>query len=65
MDFFQLKKDSVFVPDFEIECRECGTKPTVIVVGHPIPETNLCGPHFFADRSMVDWALWNERDDES
>lgn len=63
MDPLQLQKDSVFHPDFTNECRECGTLPTVIVVGHPLPQTNLCGPHFFGDRMMIDWDRWNDREE--
>lgn len=62
---FQLKKDSVFHPNFKVECRECGRQPTVIVVDHPVPNTELCGPHFFGDRLMVDWELWNNREEDS
>lgn len=57
---WQLNKNNVFRPDFDNECRECGTTPTVIVEGHSCPHTHLCGPHFFADRSMVDWERWND-----
>lgn len=57
----QLKPTDVFHPDFENECRECGALPTVVVVDHPVPHTHLCGRHFFADRSMVDWELWNDQ----
>lgn len=56
----QLHSASRFRPNFQGECRECGTSPTVIVVDHPVPETDLCGWHFFADRSMIDWQLWND-----
>lgn len=55
----QLHSRSVFHPNFKRECRECGTSPTVIVVDHPVPETDLCGFHFFADRSMINWEDWN------
>ena len=65
MNHLQLQKHSVFRPDFQGECRECGRAPTVIVVDHPVPDTELCGVHFFADRSMVDWELWNLRDDDT
>lgn len=65
MNILQLKKDSQFRPDFDNECRECGRSPTVIVVDHPVPNTDLCGPHFFADRAMVDWELWNLRDEDT
>jgi hypothetical protein len=48
-----------YLPDFEAECRECGTSPTVIVVGHPHrPDTELCGICFFRDRAMIDWSFW-------
>lgn len=65
MNPFQLQKNSVFHPDFEGECRECGTSPTVIVVDHVMPDTELCGPHFFADRAMVDWTLWNTQEEDT
>lgn len=47
-------------PDFEEECRICGTSPTVIVEGHVQPDTYLCGCCFFKDKSMIDWTLWND-----
>lgn len=50
-------------PNFQGECKDCGSIPTVIVVGHPVPETNLCGSHFFSDRLMVDWNEWNNQPD--
>lgn len=65
MNYLQLKKDSVFTPDFEVECRDCGMTPTVTVVGHPVPKTGLCGPHFFKDRAMVDWDLWNDQPEDT
>ena len=49
----------IYQPDFQSECRICGTSPTVVVQGHTVPNTELCGPHFFKDRVMVDWELWN------
>jgi hypothetical protein len=50
----------LYLPNFDIECHECGASPTVVVRGHIVPDTALCGPHFFSDRTMVDWTLWNE-----
>lgn len=47
-------------PDFETECSECGRTPTVVVINHIHPSTELCGYHFFLDRKMVDWQLWND-----
>lgn len=49
-------------PDFDSECRICGTSPCVIVAGHVQPHTYLCGPHFFADPQMIHWDDWNETD---
>lgn len=49
-----------FAPNFSAECYMCGSSPTVVVVDHVTPQTLLCGTHFFADRLMVDWALWND-----
>lgn len=57
-------KKNIYRPDFAGECRECGGSPTVVVLGHIVPDTNLCGVHFFADRTMVDWELWNLRDED-
>lgn len=48
-----------YLPDFDSECTQCATSPTVQVVGHSQPETGLCGTCFFADRGMVDWSQWN------
>lgn len=47
-------------PDFDAECRICGASPCVVVDNHPQGDTELCGIHFFSDRSMIDWELWNE-----
>lgn len=60
-----LFNKNVYCPDFDNECRECGASPTVIVINHIVPDTDLCGPHFFADRSMVDWEMWNLRIEDS
>ena len=49
-------------PDFESECRICDTAPTVVVEGHPYPNTRLCGYHFFHDWSKRDWETWNDDD---
>lgn len=50
-----------FEPDFDTECRICGTSPCVIVVGHKhMPHTDLCGRHFFDDTAMINWELWND-----
>lgn len=65
MNHLQLQKNSVFRPDFENECRECGTLPTVIVIDHPVPHTHLCGPHFFSDKSMIDWDAWNDSQEDT
>lgn len=52
-----------FQPDFDAECRICGTVPCVIVVGHPHkPRTDLCGACFFDDPAMIDWLTWNDTD---
>lgn len=55
-----LAEDLAYCPNFSGECRECGTSPTVIVIDHSTPDTDLCGCCFFGDRRMVDWALWND-----
>jgi hypothetical protein len=52
----------MYWPDWEDECRLCGTTPCVIVEGHVQPHTQLCGPHFFHDHDMTDWTLWNDQD---
>lgn len=52
--------DPQYKPDFDGECYVCGSSPTVIVIDHVVPDTNLCGVHFFNDRRMSDWELWND-----
>jgi hypothetical protein len=58
----------MYHPDFEGVCRLCGTSPTVVVEGHTLPDTDLCGVCFFHDRVMIDWQLWRQdgtqREDE-
>ena len=56
---------STFHPDFSCECRICGASPCVVVEDHIQPETELCGVHFFSDRRMVDWELWNEEEEDT
>jgi hypothetical protein len=53
----------LYQPDHDGECRECGRTPTVHVVGHLKPDTELCGPHFFADGLMIDPDKWNEQEE--
>lgn len=53
----------LYRPDFQSECYVCGASPTVCVTGHVVPDTMLCGFHFFHDRAMVDWTEWNEREE--
>jgi len=50
-----------FKPNFENDCRICGTTPTVVVPEHPVPETDLCGICFFQDHAMIDSELWNDQ----
>ena len=52
-------------PDFTLECKECGETPTVVVVGHTCPSTELCGFHFFLDRLMTDWSEWNNEQEST
>jgi hypothetical protein len=50
-------------PDMEAECHICGRSPCVVVYDLEIrrnSETELCGPHFFNDRAMVEWEKWND-----
>jgi hypothetical protein len=56
-----------FRPDFETDCRLCGTSPCVRAEGHPQPDTDLCGVCFFDSPDMNDWNDWNtdeETEDE-
>lgn len=55
----------IYRPNFDGVCHKCGNSPTVIVEGHIVPETLLCGPHFFNDKTMVDWDEWNTQPDET
>lgn len=51
----------LYLPIFDIECRSCDTSPCVGVMDEgKIRCTSLCGVHFFHDRLMVDWSLWND-----
>lgn len=52
---------NAYVPDFDAECRVCGTSPCVIIIGHIQPDTELCGCCFFNDRSMIDPDEWNHQ----
>ena len=52
-------------PDFECDCRICGSSPCVVVDDHPQGDTELCGICFFGDRLMLDWELWNEEREET
>lgn len=56
-----------YLPIFGLECRRCGTSPVVGIQETPniIHSTGLCGPHFFADRLMVDWEEWNNSPESS
>jgi len=55
--------NELYHPDYDTECRICGTVPCVIVAGHIQPHTNLCGVCFFHDHDMTDWSLWNDQQD--
>lgn len=54
-----------FVPSFDTACRICSTVPTVVIPGHLVEETELCGRCFWADRAMIDWTLWNDPHDST
>lgn len=49
-----------YYPNFHQSCRLCDTSPTVVVAGHEVPKTGLCGPCFFQDREMKEWNDWNQ-----
>lgn len=55
----------IYKPDFEEECYICGATPCVTIEGHIVPETRLCGPHFFNDRRMVEWEEWNTQEEDT
>ena len=54
---------NLYLPIFDLECRQCDTSPVVGIQDSPesIRSTGLCGCCFFSDRLMVDWELWNDR----
>jgi hypothetical protein len=56
--------ETFYYPDFDSECRICGTSPCVVVAGHSQPKTELCGFHFFHSREMIDHEVWNEAEIE-
>jgi hypothetical protein len=55
----------IYLANFAEECSRCGTSPCV-VVSDPEPtgakrhDTELCGVHFFRDKTMIDPELWND-----
>jgi len=52
-----------FIPIFDQECNQCGDTPCVGVRNSDnigIRSTGVCGLHFFFDRSMIDWEVWND-----
>lgn len=55
----------MFQPNFKIECAICGTVPTVVVLDHIQPQTELCGVCFFQSRLMKDWSEWNVAEEDT
>lgn len=55
----------IYKPDFMEECYHCGATPCVVVEGHIVPETHLCGVCFFHDRLMVDYEEWNNEPEDT
>lgn len=51
-----------FEPDYEDECQNCDTSPTVTGMRHGriIVRWNLCGPCCFGEARMLDPREWNE-----
>lgn len=56
-----------YTPNFDKPCYVCSAKPTVRVEDHEhgVPDTELCGPHFFLDRTMSDWEMWNNQREDT
>ena len=54
----------IYRPDFDEECYRCGATPTVVVEGHMVPDTQLCGCCFWKSKKMVDPDLWNEQEED-
>lgn len=51
----------LYTPIFGQACARCDYNVCVgIQNDEGVSSTNLCGVHFFSDRTMVDWELWNE-----
>ena len=55
----------IYKPNFNVECHLCGTTPTVEIQGHVVPQTQLCGVHFFQDGRMIDWDEWNNKPEDT
>ena len=51
----------ILIPSFEIRCRICDQLPTVVIPGHRVENTELCGPCFFGEDAMLDWQLWEDK----
>jgi len=45
-----------------LDCYICGSTPCVVVEGHEVPQTHLCGSHFFGDPSKHSPDTWNDND---
>lgn len=52
---------AIAVPNYEIECTNCGMTPTVDVEdnGKVIHRTELCGPCCWGESSCLDTDEWN------
>lgn len=51
-----------YQPIYNVDCAECDWTTCVGLVDEDgqVTCTNLCGWHFFADKSMQDPDLWND-----
>jgi len=55
-------KTNKFKANFKVGCDACEQKPTVDVVnkyGDLIGESELCGPCYFGEASMIDMHEWD------
>lgn len=52
---------NLYEPIFNLDCVECDEEPCVGLRDDDgvLRCTQLCGLHFFGDRLMMDWELWN------
>ena len=59
-------RDCEFEPDYNLDCTNCGTKPTVVAVETATGGRHhfeLCGPCCFGTAAALDTDWWNNQEE--